>query len=242
MRKAIIALGSVCMLFAAASVKAQEQPLRFGLEGGLSASRIMWLDEMKIEDKKTENSTRIWGSGGAFVSYAFHEYIGIKSGVYYAGLGDTASQKKEKEEKETSSKKKFSLSTNHILVPVAVSIFPMGHDPEEGIFNMDLGVQAQFPLGAEVEGEGDMKSKFKKEFLNMFDLGIIAAIGYEFPIGLTIENKYSFGLMGIFKREGDGDGSSKGYVETTLGLQEKKPTNLLSTLTVGYNFARLLED
>ena len=227
------------MLFAA-TLKAQEQPWSFGVKSGVSMSWLQGLGDKKFMDKDSDASYKIGFSGGLTAGYAFHENVGMGLEVLYTQLGGEA---KEKLSGTVSKAKQFHIRTHNLVVPVMVKFFPMGCDPEEGVLDIHLGLQGEFPLSGVVEKSTtsdtdklEEDKSFKKEYIKPFATSLIAGVGYEFPeIGLTIEGRYNFGLVNIFKDETE----AKKYKESN-GLKDKELVNQFATISLGYNFAGLL--
>ncbi len=240
--KAALALGGAFLLFTT-TLNAQEQPWSFGAKGGASMSWLGGLGSKKFADKNSDASHKIGLSGGLTTGYALHKNVGVGLEVLYTQLGGQA---KENLSSAANNAQQFHISTQNFVVPIMVKFFPMGCDPEEGILDMHLGLQGEFPLfGVTVEkstasdaNKLEEDKSFKKEYLEPFTCSIIAGIGYEFPeIGLTVEGRYSFGWMDIFKDEA----GAIGYKEVN-GLKDQKLVNQIWTASLGYNFARLLMD
>ncbi len=243
-KKTALALGSALMLFATTfTLNAQEQPWSFGVKSGASMSGLQGLGDKKFGDNNSKATLGVGFSGGLTAGYAFHENMGVGLEVLYTGLGG---ETKEKLGDTAGKAKQFHVRTQNLVVPMMVKFFPMGCDPEEGVLDMHLGFQGEWPLfGATVEkstaNDADKledDNSFKKEYLKSVTLSAIVGVGYEFPeIGLTVEGRYSYGFMDIFKDEA----GAKGYKEAN-GLKDKKLVNQFGTVSLGYNFARLLMD
>ena len=131
--------------------------------------------------------------------------------------------------------------------------FPMGHDSEEGILSINLGIQGAMPLRPKFEkkeGNGDFekmkdtqdttKEVNPKEIVKAFELDGIVGASYEFPgIGLTVEGRYHLGIMTLLKD----DTKANTYKKENVGIKESSnPRNHYATISLGYNFARLLMD
>jgi Outer membrane protein beta-barrel domain len=201
-----------------------------------------------------KSSGRIFLTGGLTAGYAFHENVGVGVEVLYAGLGGELEISKKLPATASDAEKKANkpmgirMHSHNLVIPVMVKLFPMGCDPDKGILTVDLGVQAAMPLSTALEGKrnGD-KDKFEakeideSKIFNPFSMDAIFGIGYEFPeIGLTLEGRYNLGLMDLFKNDAD----AKTYKEDKLDgmANDKNVKNHYVTLSLGYNFARLLMD
>jgi Outer membrane protein beta-barrel domain len=267
-KKIALALGSALML-SATTLSAQEQPWSFGAKVGGSMSWLQGLGELapeKLGDQKVSSNASgdLFLTGGFTAGYAFHENVGIGLEVLYTRLGgklevttELSSDATEEQKKGNKPYKEQFLS-NNVVVPVMLKLFPMGCDPDEGIFTIDLGVQAVFPLSVDVKHTPrDSKTQVPSEKLEKFKdadgkefdksaqvvpmtVDGIAGVSYELPeIGLTIEGRYHFGFMNFFKS----DSEAKEYRKGKMALEEDKNVrNHYATLSVGYNFARLLLD
>jgi hypothetical protein len=265
-KKTALALGSAFMLFAT-TLSAQEQPWSFGAKVGGSMSWLRELDKMvptKMDDVDIKNdaSGRFMFTGGLTAGYAFHENVGVGVEVLYAGLGgQLASSLKLPDDapqalKDANKPRKTQIHSHNLAVPIMLKLFPMGCDPEEGILTVDLGVQAVFPFAVSVktskmkdgkatdeleEWEDTDKKKFDKSTqMNPMTIDGIVGVGYEFPeIGLTIEGRYHFGFMDVLKSDNE---AKKYRKDKTPFTKDKNVRNHYATLSVGYNFARLLMD
>ena len=261
--KIALALGGALVFFAT-TLNAQEQPWSFGVKAGASMSWLGGLNELYPAKVGEDNfdykaSSRTYFAGGLTAGYAFHENVGVGLELLYAGLGgelatsnklpDNASDDAKKANKPKASR----IHSHNVVIPVMVKLFPMGCDPDEGILTVDLGFQAVWPLGVafEKKGNGD-KDKFEalkdtsgnkideSKIVNLLTMGAIAGISYEFPeIGLTLEGRYHFGLGNLFKDDVD----AKTYRKNNLGsVDSKNVQDNYATVSLGYNFARLLMD
>jgi hypothetical protein len=259
--KIALALGGALVFFAT-TLNAQEQPWSLGVKAGGSMSSLRGLDELypaKVgkDDVDYKASSRTYFAGGLTAGYAFHENVGVGLEVLYAGLGgELATSNKLPDNASDDAKKANQPKVSHIhshnvVIPVMLKLFPMGCDPDEGILTVDLGLQAVWPLGVafEKKGNGD-KDKFeamkdadgkeidKSKIVNPLTMGVITGISYEFPeIGLTLEGRYHFGLVNLFKDD------AKTYRKEKLNLVDgKNVKDNYATVSLGYNFARLLMD
>lgn len=227
------------MLFAT-NLKAQEQPLSFGLKAGASNSWIMGLGEKTFGNNKGENSVfNMFFTGGAHVGYAFHEYMGVGLEVNYVRVGGETT---EKLAQKGADKGVYSLYTHGLSVPVAFRVFPMGYDPEEGILSINIGPQMSFAFSKEAKiGNAKNPSKdaqFRSDYVSSFNLGAFAGVGYEFPgIGLSVEGRYAFvDFMNLFKDTNE----AKSYKVSREFKRDAALRNQLVTLTLGYDFASLI--
>jgi Outer membrane protein beta-barrel domain len=267
-KKTALALGSVLMFFAT-TLNAQEQPWSFGAKLGGSMSFHTGLDKLVPaseagEPKVTAKaSSDLFLTGGLTAGYAFHKNVGVGLEVLYARLGGKLETSIElpanatEQDKKNAKPCKSQVLSHNVAVPVMLKLFPMGCDPDNGILTMDLGVQFLFPLSVDVKRTplqtdgvfSDKLEKFKDEGGKAFDksaqfklmtVGLIAGLSYEFPeIGLTVEGRGYFGISDTLKN----DSEAKKYRKEEMELAEDKNVrNNYATLSVGYNFARLLVD
>lgn len=224
MKRMVLALASAFTIFAN-TLQAQDMPLSFGIKAGGVSSMITNLGKStRVQDGK--DALGFGGHGGLFVSYIFHDYVGMSLEAGYVGLGSSTS--KEKEE--------YAISTHNLSIPLMVNIYPMGYEPTEGILDIHLGMQGIFPLMAKATKDGDVNKMEDLKHLRSWEIGAIGGIGYEFDFGLKIEGRYNLGFMNIF---GDSD-EAKNYKDIKLGLKDKSTTNQFANITVGYNLAKLL--
>ena len=215
-RKTIIALGSACMLF----VVSPAQAFRAGAHFGGAYSTLGGFKEVKMGGEEAESSYKLFPTGNAYVSTAFAEYFGIKGSVNYNGVGGVFTQKKELGEIAE-------LFSHNISGQLAFQFYPLGYDPEEGVLNIDLGVQATFPVSASMKGgtkvAKDSKDKVKleadKDFgrkdFNLVSFDAVGGVGYEFANGVSIEAQYNHGFTSILKKAEDKDVSN---LEESLNL------------------------
>ena len=233
MKKTILAIGSALMISAAAN--AQEQPLSLGIKASGSMSWLQGLADKKLNGKEGETSPRLFAGGGLTMGYAFHENVGVGIEVLYAGLGN--------EIKEKGGDEVYRINSHNLAIPLMVKLYPMGYDPEEGVLDIHLGVQGELPLAMDVEkGKKDSltaDSDFKKdEHCSPFTMSAIAGVGYELPeMGLTVEGRYHFGFMDSLTSDDKG----KDYKKKAGLKEEDTLANQQVTVSVGYNFAGLLD-
>ena len=250
-KKAALALGGACMLFAN-TLQAQEQPMSFGVKAGASMSWLSGVEKASTVDKDTTTNAPAFSNyfvtGGATFGYVFHENVGMGVELLYAKLGGEVEIKSKADEEAIKAEKdlkapKSRISSQDLLIPVMLKVFPMGCDPEEGILALDFGVQFTIPFSTKVEDSArGKKEEWKEEpakekkasdnFKNM-SLGALAGLSYEFPeMGLVLEARYNFGFTNIYKEK----------LEAAYASKIQKANNQFGTVSVGYNFARLLED
>ena len=242
-RKTALALGGALMLFAT-TLKAQEQPMSFGIKAGASISWLQGMGDKTFNAAKGDSSFRLFPAGGLTFGYAFTDMIGVGFEALYAGLGGVAVEKKVAGATDS---QQYKIYTHNVVLPLMVKIFPMGCDPEEGILDFHVGGEAVLALAADAESSTDGKkftkdAAFKKdEHINMFTASVIGGLGYELPeMGLTFEARYSYGLMDVLK--GKDDTKGKAYRDAAKLGDHTKFANQYATVSVGYNLARLLED
>ncbi len=261
-KKTALALGGALMLFST-TLSAQEQPWSFGVKSGASMSWLSGLDKLKpaksgTQDMINKASGSFMVTGGLTAGYAFHENVGVGLEVLYAGLGGELETSNKLANDATDAQKKANkpvktqIYSHNLVVPVMLKLFPMGCDPDEGILTVELGPQFVFPLVVNVKTSKKDKPEELEEFKandKAFDksgqvkpvtIDGVVGIGYEFPeIGLSIEGRYHYGFMDFFKS----DNEAKKYRKDNLGFEENKNvTNHYASLSLGYNFARLLMD
>ncbi len=245
MKKTVLTLGSAFMLFAM-NLKAQEQPLSFGLKAGASNSWVMGLSGKSFGSNKGKASMfNVFPTGGAHVGYAFHEYMGVGFEVNYVRTGAVTTEKTASgtQTGTNNNKQAYSIHSHKLSMPIAFRIFPMGYDPEEGVLSINLGPQVSFALSTEVKSgttanNGPVKDPdFRKEYANSFNVGAFAGVSYEFPAtGISIEGRYHFfGFMNALKD----DTGARSY-KSNRGLENKSLRDQLATLTLGYDFASLM--
>ena len=267
-KKAALALGSVMVLFAT-TLKAQDQPWSFGAKLGASFSSLGGLqdlvaDEAAGADIKKEVVSGVYWGGGLTAGYAFHENVGIGVEVLYARLGSTLNvfeklpSSATKAEMDANKPVKTEVYSHNLVVPVMLKWFPMGYDPEEGILAVDLGAQLVMPLSASIKKSKTSSSSSdndkganspeqvadfgfeKSKQVNTFTVSGIVGFNYEFPeSGISLEGRYHYGLMDFFKSDND----AKQWRE--IYLDAKKDKNVRDnyvTVSLGYNFARLMAD
>lgn len=260
-KKTALALGSALMLFAN-TLSAQEQPWSFGVKTGSSMSWLQGSEKLISKslygtdkyDFKT--SGELGYSGGLTAGYAFHQNLGVGLEVLYIRLGGTVKVTEKSSNGSTNSNKPviFRAHTDNIAIPLMLKWFPMGCNPEEGILTVDLGVQGIMPLRTKLDSkdENDKDAKFeaikttggkdlnKKEVFNSLNLDGIVGVSYEFPrIGLTLGGRYHLGAMNALK----GGPKAKDYRVKSLGIEkDAKVRSHYVTLSLGYNFARLLSN
>ncbi len=244
--KIVLALGSVLMLFAT-TLNAQEQPWSFGVKAGGAMSWLQGLGDKKFGKADSKTKPEVGFSGGLTAGYAFHENVGIGLEVLYTQLGGEAEAKPSNTSSTVVNPQKFSIRTHNLVVPVMVKFFPMGCDPEEGVLDIHLGLQGVFPIFDPTVKKSSATSatstleedkSFRKEYLEPVTVSAIVGVGYEFPeIGLTMELRGNFGFMDIFKNE-----TKANQYKAGNDFKSKDLINQFGTVSLGYNFAKLLMD
>jgi hypothetical protein len=233
MKKIGLALASAFLIVAISNVKAQEMPLSFGIKGGFLNGNFTGLDKGKGSWASDSESPMFNPSFnvGAFGEYAFHDYVGAGLDVTYGMINDGIHQK-------GNDKKKVSLNIQQLSIIPMVKFYPMGRDIDECILNVHVGPEIILPLTANAEIDDKEDKKFKKDEINSFNIAACGGVGYEFPVGILLEARGSYGFMDVFTDKSN-------FKTTNEGLQLPKDTAVMPwylNLSLGYNFARLLEE
>ncbi|MEM7055399.1 MAG: porin family protein [Bacteroidota bacterium] len=227
MKKTVLALVSALTILAT-SLQAQDMPLNFGIKVGLVNSGITNLGEVKKATlKDSKNSMfRPWVGTGLFAEYAFHDYVSAGLDVLYAGTGGKLT-------KEGDSNTAYSIDIHQLSTIPVLKVYPMGCEEDEGILSIHVGPEFTFPLTASAK-EKEQDSKDIKEHLNSFRVGLFGGLGYEFPFGLLLELRGSYGLSDVFKKD------SKLKTEELEIAADKSTNSWYTNLSLGYNFAKLI--
>ena len=231
MKKLGIALASALLIFAN-GLQAQELPFSFGIKGGFLNPSMTGLDKAK-GPWNTESVSQIFNpslQGGLFAEYAFHDYVGAGFEALYIGAGSRLHEKgKEKND--------LKINIQQISLIPLLKLYPMGREVDEGIFSIHLGPEmALLPLTSKYKKGSEQAQDFNDDDLNAFRVDALGGLGYEFPFGLSLEGRFSYGFMDVFKKD------SK-FKKGTLQIKDDANTNpWYGTFSVGYNFARLLEE
>lgn len=258
-RKIALTLGSALVFFTT-KLHAQEQPWDFGVKGGVSMSWLRGFDELLPAksggvDVVHKGSPSIFVAGGFTAGYVLHRNVGIGLEVLYTRLGSTLKTVEQNNGGGANDKPiKLSILSQNLVVPVMVKLFPMGYDPDAGILAIDLGAQAVFPISVSVKSNrgttGNIKDKMepiqdsngngfsKSDQMKSMYIDALAGLSYEFPgLGVTVEGRYHLGITKILKDSEE----AKDYREHSMALnKDKNIRSHYATLSVGYNFARLL--
>lgn len=254
-RKIALTLGSALVFFTT-KLHAQEQPWNFGVKGGVSMSWLRGFDELLPAnvgrgDLVHKGSPSIFIAGGFTAEYVLHRNVGIGLEVLYTRLGSTLKTVEQNNGGGANDKPvKLSILSQNLVVPVMVKLFPMGYDPDAGILAIDLGAQAVFPISVSVKRSSNVMDKMepiqdsngngfsKSDQMKSMYIDALAGLSYEFPgLGVTVEGRYHLGITKILKDSEE----AKDYRERGMGLnKDKNIRSHYATLSVGYNFARLL--
>lgn len=232
MKKVGLALASAFLILVGSGVKAQEMPFGFGIKAGYLNPT---LTELKDATKPfaggavKEDLVNPSFNAGLFGEYAFHDYIGAGIEAYYAMTGARF-------HKDGGVDDKMVIRIQQINAIPMLKIYPMGRNIDETIFNIHLGPELCMPLKATYKHNEKEETNLDKKELNSFNVAGFGGLGVEFPFGLLLEARGSYGFMGAFTKD------SK-FKTDTLGLKEDKNNNpWYANVVLGYNFARLLEE
>lgn len=233
MKRILLALAGAFTITLSASTYAAE-PLSFGVKVGPVNSTIMGLDKAK----KATSEYKYFNPGvlgTAYVEYAVHENIGLglEAGYFFGKIGSF----KPKNDKDN--KNAYGITAHGVKIFPAIKFYPMGREDENGILKLHVGGDLYIPVAAEGKKEegNDTAKKVDRKELTPFGMGVIGGIGYEFPFGLELDLRGSFGFTNVFTED-----STFKKDELEITTKDDK-TNLIGiNFAVGYNFAVLLEE
>ena len=247
MRKIKLFLLSGAFAMSTAVAEASEA-MNFGVKGGVSMSSLSGINTKQFggNGDKVMSRSSICPAGGAFFSYAFHDYVGLGVEVKYANPSGKAEKKQEGKktagDKKEKNKDCYSISSTNVLLPVTLQVYPMGHDLESGILSIYLGAQPSIALGMKAKNAGEEDKDFKSEFKNLFTADAIVGMSYQLPMGVLIDIRAAYGFMNVLA---DGD-EVKAYM-AKRGFKKEKNSNAYSSLgnrsyslSLGYSLASLM--
>jgi len=166
MKKLGLLFLSIC--FAGLSVAAQE--MHFGLKAGLNIANIT---------NTSSDGSRAAFHIGAFARTYLDEKWAFQPEILYSGQGNKYEVLDEK----------FKTALGYLNVPLMVQYYIVP------AFNLEIGPQVGFKLGAKIKHEGD--SEDVGEQFKTADLGLGLGCGYEISRGLGVSFRYVFGLTDI---------------------------------------------
>jgi hypothetical protein len=165
-------------------------------------------------------------NAGISGEYAVNERISIEPGVFYSMQGSTFKL----------GSVKLGLHTDYVTVPVLFKAYVA-----EG-FNVFAGPQAGFLINSRLKlnsGIGildDIVNTLSNrldlaKYENKFDFAIVAGLGYQLPMGLSISANYNFGLTNVPKIED----VKLPWGEETYSLNINAKNTVLQ-VNIGYRF------
>ncbi|WP_339044587.1 outer membrane beta-barrel protein [Cardinium endosymbiont of Tipula unca] len=251
----------------ALNAQAEVDALSYGIKAAYSASYLSANQGAKFKGDK-EMSAKLLGNqfiaGSLYVEYAFNDYIGLGLEAGYMKQGGVLKEKAAENKATTTSPETSSASTdtatkvkedsieittNGIIVPLSLYVYPLGREEGEGIFKLAFGLSAYVPVGdpdlkqikngtdAQIDVSKVLADTDKKKQLPGFDFAIHAGMAWEFPVGLSMEARGSFGLMNRFDLEKD---KTQTVFDDITDLKVLK--NNYFSFSLGYNLATLFCD
>ncbi|TSJ80810.1 MAG: PorT family protein [Candidatus Cardinium sp.] len=224
--------------------KAEANPLSYGFHlSGTISSAIGCSDEAKFGAKKAEPKffDNLWFSPKIYVEYALADYFGMRLDVLYMRQGGTleAEEEKNDDNSSSSSKSSISMAAHSVGIGLHACFYPLSLDGEDGAFRAMLGGSVSMPFKETYEKNGKdfTVDEGKKNELAGLDIAAVGTLGYEFPIGLTIEAQYRYNFLNRFKTEGDKEQT----VFDNISKLKQLHTQSIA-LGVGYNFAALFSE
>jgi hypothetical protein len=232
MKRIILALFGAFTMLGANSYGIE--PYEFGIKVSGVNSMMCGLDKAK-KPFEGEPDVKLFfnlgGVGSLYGEYAFNDNVGIglEAGYFYGRVGSFT--------KKGNDKDIYKIDLQKVNGYLAFKYYPMGREDENGILKIHVGPDFSIPVAAEHKKNDGNGEKIDRNELAPFGVGAKGGIGYQFPFGLELDARFSFGFTNLFKDD------SK-FKKETLGItDEKDKTNLMSAnIAVGYNFAVLLEE
>ncbi|CAH2559928.1 porin family protein [Cardinium endosymbiont of Oedothorax gibbosus] len=233
-KKTLMAGVLACATF---NAHAEVSPWGFGVKGyGGVSSAVRYSEKAKIDNKQAESD---FFSNGTFGGHVYGEYaftnifgVGLEGGYMMQKITFTG-KTKEKENKDEKNNT-ASMTSHSIAIGPYLCAYPLGREEEQGILKIMLGAYPYFPLKS-TRKEGSQEEDIKNDPKPSYDIALAGAVAYEFPFGLSLEAKYSHGLMNRFKTEKNQD---QAILKTVNHLKEAHVQH--ATIGIGYNFASLL--
>lgn len=218
---------------------AEVSPWGFGVKayGGVS-SAVRYSEKAKINDKEAESgffSSPAFG-GHIYGEYAFTDIFGFGLEAGYMMQKITFTGKTEDKDKKDDKNDTASMASHGIAIGPYLCVYPLGREEEQGILKIMLGAYPYFPLKS-TRKEGGKDEAIDKDPKPSYDIALAGAVAYEFPFGLSLEAKYSHGLLNRFKTEKDQDQT---ILKAVHNLSKASVQH--ATLGIAYNFASLLSE
>lgn len=209
----------IVTLLSVTGAAARQSGFSFGPKAGITLSTLKNMPTEMIIGINTANTmtTHIGFVGGGFVGYRNGESpLGLQVELLYS------QQRTERRFSEFDVSQKYRL--DYIYVPILVKYYPLAG------LNIHAGLQPGFKLNARMSTTrggspsteaATVDTKIDKN-VSAADLIIPVGVGYEFAFGLTIDARYNFGVVNIYKND---NGSTVGGTK-----------NNAAQFTVGWKF------
>jgi len=232
MKRIILALFGAFTMLGANSYGIE--PYEFGIKLGGVNSMMTGLDKAKQPfgaEPEAKLFFNLGGVGSLYGEYAFNDNVGvgIEAGYFYGRVGSFT--------KKGSDKDIYKINLQNVNGYLAFKFYPMGREDENGILKIHVGPDFSIPVCAEGKENEKDAIKIDRNELTSFGIAAKGGVGYQFPFGLELDARFSFGLTNLFKEDSN-------FKKTKLEITETKDkTNLMhASLSVGYNIAVLLEE
>lgn len=188
------------MMVAAVCANAQKSLIPVG---GFGLMPKVGLNVSQVSGDHTKFKAGI--AAGIEGQYQINEWLGLSAGLMYEQQGSGFEHSD------------YKLKTEYINVPILVKFYVV-----KGL-SLNVGLQPGFMTKGKF---GDSNEIDVKDDLNTFDFSMPFSVAYEFPIGLSVEARFTDGLTNVFKSDNN-----------SWWKDADKNKNQILQLTVGYKFA-----
>jgi hypothetical protein len=175
---------TISLLLVAATAVAYAQEYAIGIKGGPNFANI---DTEASPGENYDNRTGF--HLGAFAQFR-GERVGIQPEILFSQQGS----------KVTINGNDFKSNFSYVNIPVIVKLYTIA-----GI-NLQVGPQIGFLTSADYNDQ-DVKDELKAT-----DFSLALGVGWDLPLGLTIDGRYNWGLSDI----SDGSGASMGTIKNQV--------------------------
>ena len=179
----------VSLLFIAASTYSFAQQWAIGIKGGPNFANID--TEASLADNY---DSRTGFHLGAFALFR-GERVGIQPELLFSQQGSTL---------KYSGSPDIKTNFSYMNIPIVLKLYTIA-----GI-NLQVGPQFGFLTSADVDDES-VKDELKKT-----DFSLALGVGWDLPLGITLDGRYNWGLSDINDSVGQGSGASVGTIKNQV--------------------------
>ena len=214
MKRIIITIFAIVVVFTLSCASVSAQGLTAGLKAGVSIANLHGDDVKLAEELGIEFSSKIGLCAGGFITYALNDMFAVQPELLFTMKGSKAEGEVEGEPA------KLTMKLNYLEIPVLAKLsIPTPGDVRPSLF---VGPSLAIKLTGKAKVESAVESEEADiEGLKSTDFGLVFGGGIDFALGqgkLTVDARYTLGLTTTREpEEGDEIDIKNGVISLMVG-------------------------